>query len=108
LLDLHHHGYRLAGVLVGLWLLPLGVLVCRSQMFPRLLGTALIVAGIGWIVDTLVVFAAPDLPDLVGTVLSAARLAECWLVIHLLIRGVRTPPPSPAAQTAPTAGSMVR
>lgn len=106
LLDLHHHGYRLAGILFGLWLLPLGVLVRRSQLFPRLLGPALIVAGIGWIVDTLVTFAAPELPAVVGTVLTAATLAEFWMVFSLLTRRSRTrllPP-----QAATTGGSVVR
>lgn len=94
LVDLHHHGYRLAGIFFGLWLLPLGYLVLRSGAFPRSLGIALVVAGVAWIVDTLVGFAAPELPDLVHVVLTAPTLAELWMVLYLLVRGVRSAPMS--------------
>jgi hypothetical protein len=38
LLDLHGHGYHVAQIFYGLWLLPLGYLVYRSGYFPRALG----------------------------------------------------------------------
>jgi hypothetical protein len=38
LLDLHDHGYSIAGVFFGLWLLPLGYLAYRSRLFPRVKG----------------------------------------------------------------------
>lgn len=94
LLDLHHYGYIIAGILFGLWLLPLSYLAVRSRMFPRLLGIALGVAGASWIVDTLVRFAAPDLPGVIHGVLTAPQYAEFALILYLLFRGVRTPEPA--------------
>ncbi len=92
LLDLHDHGYRLAGVFFGLWLLPLGLLVRRSRAFPRFLGIALVAGGVSWIVDTLVRFAVPELPEVVHAVLKAPTFAEFWLLGYLLVRGVRSAP----------------
>jgi hypothetical protein len=100
LLDLHHYGYGLAGVFFGLWLLPLGYLALRSGAFPRLLGIALLAAGVSWIVDTLVGFAAPDLPDMVHHVLTIPTLAEFWLLLYLLVRGVRTSPARELTESA--------
>ncbi|MFA9445958.1 DUF4386 domain-containing protein [Egicoccus sp. AB-alg6-2] len=93
LLDLHAHGYALAGIFFGLWLLPLGYLAHRSGLFPRSLGVLLVVAGGSWIVDTLVGFIAPDLPALAHTMLTAPTIAEFWLVLYLLVKGVRTSAP---------------
>ena len=94
LLDLHQVGYTLAGIFFGLWLLPLSYLAVRSRMFPRLLGIALGAAGVAWIVDTLVRFAAPELPGIFRVALEAPRFAEFALILYLLIRGVRTPAPA--------------
>ncbi len=94
LLDLHQVGYTLAGIFFGLWLLPLSYLAVRSRMFPRLLGVALGVAGVAWIVDTVVRFAAPELPGIFRVALEAPRFAEFALILYLLIRGVRTPAPA--------------
>lgn len=93
LLQMHHDGYRIAGIFFGLWLLPLGYLIVRSSALPRLLGIALLVAGVSWIVDTLVGFAVPDLPDGVHAVLTAPTVAEFGL-LYLLVRGVRQPRPA--------------
>lgn len=90
LLDLHGHGYALAGIFFGLWLLPLGYLGLRSRLLPRLLSILLVVAGGSWIVDTLAGFLFPDLPASAHTILTAPTFAEFWLVAYLLIRGVRT------------------
>jgi hypothetical protein len=99
LLDLHHHGYRLGGIFFGLWLVPLGHLVVRSRAFPRLLGFALVGAGVAWIVDTLVGFAMPDLPTFAHTLLTLPTMAEFAMVGYLLVRGVR--PPLDATELAP-------
>jgi hypothetical protein len=91
LLDLHDHGYTLAGIFFGLWLLPLGHLVRASGSFPRLLGTLLLVAGGAWIAGTLAAFAWPDLPPAIHTIITAPTVAEFWMVAYLLTKGVRTP-----------------
>lgn len=93
MLELHGHGYALAGVFFGLWLLPLSYLGYRSGLLPRLLSILLMIAGGSWIVDTLAGFLFPELPTLVHTIVTAPRIAEFWLIAYLLIKGVRTPGP---------------
>jgi hypothetical protein len=97
LLDLHGHGYTLAGILFGLWLLPLSYLGFRSRRLPRALSVLLAVAGGAWIVDTLAWFLFPELPAVVHSILKAPTVAEFWLIAYLLIRGVRAPVTNPVA-----------
>lgn len=99
LLEMHGHGYALAGVFFGLWLLPLGFLALRSGLFPRTLSILLVVAGGSWILDTLLSFLAADLPAFVHTIIMAPTVAEFWMVAYLIIRGVRAPAPD---QFSPT------
>jgi hypothetical protein len=95
LVDLHAAGYALAGVFFGLWLLPLGYAAYRARLFPRPLSILLLVAGVSWIVETLVSFLCPDLPPAATTTLAAPRLAEFWLIAYLLVKGVRAPEAGP-------------
>src|SRR5690606_22950135 len=37
-LDLHHYGLQIAGIVFGLWLLPMGYLVFKSSFVPKLIG----------------------------------------------------------------------
>jgi hypothetical protein len=60
-LDLHGSGIAIAGVFWGLWLLPMGYLVYSSDYLPRLIGVLLVIAGIGYLLDSLVFFVAPDI-----------------------------------------------
>ena len=73
----------------GLWLLPLGLLIIRSRLLPRLLGLWLILAGFGWIADSITVFVAPEYIDAVNRVTSITRLAEIALILWLLIMGIK-------------------
>jgi hypothetical protein len=91
LMDLHGHGYTIAGVFFGLWLLPLGLLAYRSDLFPRALGVLLLIAGGSWIIDTLVAFGFPDLPAVAHHLITAPTLAEFWLIAYLVTVGVRAP-----------------
>lgn len=91
LLDLHAHGYALAGIFFGLWLLPMGYIGYRSGLLPKVLSVLVVVSGVAWIVETLVGFSFPDLPGFVHELLKAPRLVELWLMAYLLTTGVRTP-----------------
>jgi hypothetical protein len=91
LLDLHAHGYTLAGIFFGLWLLPIGYLGYRSGLLPKVLSIMVLVSGASWIVDTLAIFLFPELPGPVRGVLRAPTVIEFWLFGYLLIKGVRTP-----------------
>ena len=82
LLDLHGHGYHVAQIFYGLWLLPLGYLVYRSGAFPRLLGV-LLMMGCGGYLGALV---APSLAEVLAW---PAGLAEISFLLWLLVRGAK-------------------
>ncbi len=59
LLDLHAHGYTLAGIFFGLWLLPVGYLGYRSGLLPKVLSVLVVAASVAWIIGTLLESAFP-------------------------------------------------
>ena len=92
LVDLHHYGYQIAGILFGLWLFPLGYLAYTSGMFPRALGIILMIACFCYLTHAVVGFLVPDLPAMVSTVVTApTAVAELWMVGYLVLIGVRNP-----------------
>ena len=75
----------------GLWLLPLGILVCRSGFLPRLLGVLVIIAGCSYVVDCLAYYFFPDYARIIALISTLPQAAgEMGLTGWLLIKGVRT------------------
>lgn len=52
-LRLHAHGVLAVEVFWGLWFLPLGLLIVRSQFLPRSLGHLVIIAGAAYVVHSI-------------------------------------------------------
>ena len=107
LLDIQHYGTLAAQVFFGLWLAPLGYLVYKSGMFPKALGVVLIAATVCYLVDLLVAFLVPDLGKQIHAyVVIVPAIAEIWMVVYLLVRGVRSPREADhaVAELAPVAG----
>ncbi|WP_283137783.1 DUF4386 domain-containing protein [Rhizohabitans arisaemae] len=91
LVDLHHYGYVIAGIMFGLWLLPMGYLAYTSGMFPRALGVLLMIACACYLIDTLTRFLLPDLGTTFSQiVIMPTVVAEFWMVGYLLVIGVKT------------------
>ena len=84
LLDMSRNGIFVAQVLWGLWLLPLGTLILRSQFLPKLLCLPVAVAGAGYLYDSFSQLLFPGLP-MVSKFTSAFELL---LPMWLLVRGV--------------------
>jgi hypothetical protein len=82
-LDLHGYGLTIAAIFWGLWLLPLGYLVFKSNFLPRILGALLVIGGFGYLIDSFGSFLAPDynLDLALYTGLSEIIFA-LWLVIR--------------------------
>jgi hypothetical protein len=92
LMDLQHSGFLIAQVFFGLWLLPMGYLAVTSGMLPKALGVLLMIACFTYLAHLPFVFLWPE----VGTMLTPfvaipTTLAEAWMVLYLLIRGVKVP-----------------
>jgi hypothetical protein len=91
LLDMQHYGTLIAQVFFGLWLIPLGYLCYKSEMFHKWLGALLILGGVCYIIDLLTAFLLPELGQKIhGIVVIPCAVAEISMVFYLLIVGVRT------------------
>jgi hypothetical protein len=94
LLDTQHYGLSIASVFYGLWLVPLGYLAYKSGMFPKALGVALITVCVCYLVNVLTAFLAPALRTLTYDYVSIPIwVFELWMVMYLLLIGVRTVKP---------------
>ena len=92
MLDMQHYGLLIAQIFFGLWLAPMGYLAYKSGQFPRALGVMLIIASVCYVVDLLAAFLLPELGQMIhGFIVIPCAVAEVWMVLYLLIVGVRTP-----------------
>ena len=94
LLDTQHYGLLIAQIFFGLWLAPLGYLAYKSGWFPKALGVLLVVASVSYLVDFLTAFLVPDVDKAIHTFASIVpTIAETWMVVYLLVIGVKTVKP---------------
>jgi hypothetical protein len=92
LLDIQHYGTLSAQVFFGLWLAPLGYLVIKSKLFPRALGIVLIAAAVCYLLDLFAAFLLPEFGAQIHQfIVIVPAIAEIWMVLYLLVVGVRTP-----------------
>ena len=91
-LDLHRYGF-VVGWIFGLWHFPFGVLVFKSGFLPRILGVLLIVAGFGYLADSLIPLLLPSYENMVGRLAGIPlTLGEPAMILWLLIMGAKDQP----------------
>ena len=83
LLGLHDQGLLIAHIFFGLWLLPMGYLVFQSGFIPKLVGVLLIIAGVGYVVQSFAAFLGYSVDIILFT-----GLGELVFLLWLLIKGV--------------------
>ena len=88
--DVQGNGLDINELFFGLWLLPLSYLVIKSRYFPRVIGGLLIIAGLSWIAQFLVILLAPSLKGVISF-LGVGSDAELVFIGWLLVRGARVP-----------------
>ncbi|MDB5506730.1 MAG: hypothetical protein JWR75_1368 [Devosia sp.] len=92
LLDMQHYGLLIAQIFFGLWLAPLGYLAYKSQLFPKVLAGVLILGAVCYLIDVMAALLFPDFGSMIhGFVVIPCAVAEIWMVLYLLVIGVRTP-----------------
>lgn len=97
-LDVHRYGVLTGQVFFAFHLFFLGYLLYRSGYVPRLLGLLLAVGSFGYLIEAYTYFLAPGWEAITYPGLAVAAIAELWLMLWLLVKGVRTPPAmAPAA-----------
>lgn len=85
--DLHERGILIAQVFWGLWLLPLGMLVYKSNFVPKVIGVLLVIAGIGYLFDCITLILVPDW----GVVISMFTFfGEPIFALWLLIKDINS------------------
>jgi Domain of unknown function (DUF4386) len=105
LLDIQHFGTLAAQVFFGLWLAPLGYLAYRSGLFPKALGIVLVAATVSYLADLLAAFLLPDLGKQIHPFLVIVpAIAEIWMVLYLLVIGVRAPREADSTTAAAAGG----
>ena len=84
LLGLHDQGLLIAHIFFGLWLLPMGYLVFQSGFIPKIVGVLLVIAGVGYVIQSFAAFLGYNVNIILFT-----GLGELVFLLWLLIRGVK-------------------
>lgn len=88
-LDLHKHGILIAQLFWGLWLLPLGYLVFKSEFIPKLFGILLMIACFCYLAGSLITFLFPNYETMFQWIYAEPAIAEILFAFWLLIKGVK-------------------
>jgi hypothetical protein len=99
-LNLHHHGFVVAEIFWGLWLLPLALLVYRSRFLPRFLGVWLAIDGFAYVTLSLTSVLLPQYSDKVSTYSQPAFFGEVAFMLWLVIKGAKPPAPDATASSS--------
>jgi len=87
---LHNYGLLVNQIFWGLWLIPIGILVRRSGLFPRWLAWPLFAAGSGYVLNSLGGLLLPASLRWITENLQILGVGEApFFVFYLLIWGVR-------------------
>jgi Domain of unknown function (DUF4386) len=81
---LHNQGVALAQIFWGLWLFPFGIAVIKSGFIPPFVGIATMVAGCGYVINSIVTLFLPASTQGIGDlamILGAGELTFFWLLI---------------------------
>ena len=79
------HGSHIAVIFWGLWLFPLGALLFKlGSPFSKFIGIMIVIAGIGYVLDSMFLFVYPSLK--VPTLSDYTSYGEIFLMIWLLIK----------------------
>ena len=95
-LYLHNRGFDIAGIFWGLWLFPLGLLVYRSRLFPRIagriLGALLIANCCSYVIDSLTSIVMPQYDHIVSQWTTPFSFGELIFMFWLIIMGTKLRP----------------
>lgn len=88
--DAHRNGYLIAGGFFSVHCILLGVLIIKSDIILKLFGYMMIIAGIGYLMETFGNFLFPGNETWLAWVVGlAAALGEVELTLYMLIKGVK-------------------
>ena len=89
--NIHTKGYYVNQIFFGMYLFPLGYMIVKSAIVPKIIGAFLIVGFIGDMIDFVVYFLFPNVESvLLDNVTIPADIGEISLCLWLLVMGVRS------------------
>lgn len=89
LTDIHDFGFGFGLVFFGFACLTYGYLIYRSDYFPNLLGVMVAIAGLCYLINSVVLILAPQYSGDVMLVLVFSLLGESSFALWLLIKGLK-------------------
>lgn len=90
LMTAHNYGYLIAGAIFGAHLAMLGILLYRSVDFPKVFGILMVIAAIGYLMESYGDLLFPGNESWLAVVVgSTAAVGEVSLAFYLAIKGVR-------------------
>lgn len=89
-LQLIKHAWGVGSLFFGLWLIPMGYIVVSSQRMPVWLGRVLILGGVGYLLSAFIGYMGVK-GDWIGMLTIPATVGELWMIVYLLIYGIRPP-----------------
>ncbi len=107
-LQSHGRGFSISLLFFGCVCLILGYLIFRSGYLPRLLGVLMVIAGLGYLIDGFALILSPAFHAMIFPAsLLPAFIAESFLCLWLLVKGVNVPKwkARASAKPAPIASS---
>lgn len=93
-LNLHKSGFMIAQIFFGIWLLPLGYLVYKSEYLPKWLGVLLMADFVSVMIWFFQFFLLPGYDIITYPGLAISFTAEFSLSLWLLFKGVNVQKPS--------------
>lgn len=90
-LDLNFHGIMIATIFWGLWLFPLGYLIYKSGYFPKIIGISVILAGFGYLLDSLIHFIIPNYKTIFSPIVGILTFGEMIFILWIIIMGAKIP-----------------
>ena len=89
-MNAHRYGYLIAGGFFGVHCLLLGVQLSKSKLVPVFIGVFMMVAGVGYLMETFGDFLFPGNEGWLAWVVGlSAALGEVELALYLIIKGVK-------------------
>lgn len=93
-LYLYKNGFMMAQIFYGAWLLPLGYLVFKSGVLPRILGIVLMIHCVVWLTYFLQFFLFPGFGVIIYLAYPLGFISEFGLALWLLIMGAKDQKPA--------------
>jgi hypothetical protein len=89
--SMHIKGYYVNQIFFGLYLLPLGYMIIKSSIVPKIIGVFLVLGFIGDMIDFVVYFLFPNAESVIlANITIPADIGEISLCLWLIIKGVKS------------------